>query len=120
MVPFGYAVDLYDSDGFSSDPYTVDGPFYTDPTTLKHACVSLYDKFNDRATSLEVYKTSQLGQAKGYWRSITQTETVNFTVHYGMHSKQFQAERTTQEVALGFDMKAGFSFLGGSINLGYA
>ena len=95
------------------------GPFYED-ATLRHACVSLYDDFNDRTTSLEVYKSAQLGKAKGYWRSITQTETLNFTVHYGTRSKKSELVSKTEEVALSFEMKAGVSYLGGKISGKYA
>ena len=110
-IPYGYAVDLFDHNGFSSDPFTIEGPFYDDET-LRHACISLFDNFNDRTSSLEVYKTAQLGSAKGYWRSITQTETLNFTVRYGVHSKRVENTTTTQELALSFEMSAGIDFLG--------
>ena len=84
-IPYGYAVDLYDGIAFNSETITVDGPFYDDEKTLRHACVSIKDEFNDYTSSLEVYKTARLGDAaKGYWQSITQTETLKFTVRYGM------------------------------------
>ena len=41
--------------------------------------------FNDRTASLKVYKNTVLGSSIGYWKSITATETLNFTTHYGMH-----------------------------------
>ena len=118
-IPYGYAVDLYDGNGFRSDPFYVEGLFYEDET-LRHSCISLFDKFNDRTTSLEVFKTAQLGTARGYWRSITQTETLNFTVRYGVHSKRVETTTTTQERALSFEMSAGVSFLGGKISAGYS
>ena len=93
-IPYGYAVDLYDDNGFSSDPLYVEGPFYED-RTLRHACHEL-SNFNDRTTSLEVFKTAQLGIARGYWRSITQTETLKFTVRYGVHSKREESTKLTQ------------------------
>jgi len=60
-IPYGYAVDLYEGIGFSSKAITLDGPFYKDEKSLRHACVSVYDEFNDLTSSLEVYKTAKLG-----------------------------------------------------------
>lgn len=119
MIPYGYSVDLYDHDGFWSEPYTVNGPFFVD-ATQRHACISLFDDFNDRTTSLEVYKSSTLGMARGYWRSITQTESLSFTVYYGMKAKDSEYVSTTQEKALSFEMKAGVKYLGGKISGSYA
>jgi len=31
-IPFGYAVDLCDNDGFGAEIKTIKGPFYTDRT----------------------------------------------------------------------------------------
>ena len=62
MIPYGYAVTLYDGAGFTGDSYTVQGPIYLD-STMRHACVSLHDKFEDKAASLEVFKTGTQGAA---------------------------------------------------------
>jgi len=60
-IPYGYAVILYQDIGFSSEAITLEGPFYEDIKTLRHACVSVFDDFNDLTSSLEVYKTAKLG-----------------------------------------------------------
>ena len=99
---------------------TLDGPFYEDET-LKHTCVSIYKKFNDDTSSLEVFKTAQLGEsAKGYWRSITQTETLKFTVIYGMQLVDKTSKKTSKESALSAEMKSGISFFGAQIGKSYA
>ena len=57
MIPYGYSVTLYSDDGFKGDTYTVQAPFYEDSNFMQ-TCVSLYDgNFNDRTSSLEVFKT---------------------------------------------------------------
>ena len=64
MIPYGYRVDLYADDGLTGSKVTIDGPPYVD-ATLQHACVNMPSGWNDRVSSLDVYKTSQLGQAVG-------------------------------------------------------
>ena len=119
-MPYGVSVNLYDGEGFTGDMITLDGPFYEDET-LKHTCVSIYEKFNDDTSSLEVFKTAQLGEsAKGYWRSITQTETLKFTVMYGMQLVDKKSEKTSKESALRAEMKSGISFFEAQIGKSYA
>jgi len=109
-IPYGVRVDLYSGDGFIDDVITIDGPFYLDDT-LRHACVSIANSFNDQTSSLEVQRTAALGSsAKSYWRSITQTETLSFTVSYGVRLTDHQGEKTTKENALSYEMKAGIKF----------
>mmetsp|Transcript_12428 Transcript_12428/g.15869 ORF Transcript_12428/g.15869 Transcript_12428/m.15869 type:complete len:263 (+) Transcript_12428:232-1020(+) len=119
MIPYGLSVDLYTGDGFASPVYTVVGPIYSDPT-MRHACVSLAGSFNDKTSSLEVYKTGQLGNAKGYWRSYTQTESLNFTVHYGIDVSTSASTSMDYSESLSYEMHAGIEFMGESISESYS
>ena len=59
-IPYGYAVNFYDGEGFNGHFVTKEGSFYEDGT-LKHTCVSLYDDIANKTSSIEVYKTATLG-----------------------------------------------------------
>ena len=82
-IPFGYAIDLYDYDSFGGDVRTHVGQPFTD-SNLDMECIPVDSDFDNRACSYKVYKTRALGAARGYWTSLTATETIDFTVHYGM------------------------------------
>ena len=117
-IPYGYAVYLYDKYGFLNTPLHIDGPFYED-NTLRHSCINL-ESFNDYTVSLEVVKTAQLGKARSYWRSITQTETLNFNISYGVNYKRNESTKTTLQKAMSYEMRAGFFFFGSKIDGKYS
>lgn len=65
-------------------------------------------------------RTAALGSsAKSYWRSITQTETLTFTVNYGVRLTDRHGEKTTKENALSYEMKAGIKLGSAKIDKGY-
>ena len=83
FIPYGYAIDLYDDDGFGGEVRTYVGQPYEGSHNEMH-CTEVGDDFHNKACSAAVYKTRLLGAARGYWDSITATENIDFTVHYGM------------------------------------
>ena len=85
MVPFGYAVDMWDSASFSGDSFTVEGPTWAD-NDLNMKCISIHETFNNKMASARVYRTGVYGSAVGYWKSFTATETMTFDTHYGWTS----------------------------------
>lgn len=89
MVPFGYSVDLFRDDGFAGDKKTVQGPVFND-SHLSLACINVSD-FNDRTSSVAVYKNTVLGASNGYWTSITATESLKFRTHYGLSYSQSES-----------------------------
>lgn len=89
MVPFGYSVDLYEADGFSGGVKTVSGPVFND-SHLSLACINISD-FDNRTSSIKVYKNTLLGASNGYWTSITATESLKFRTHYGLSYSQSES-----------------------------
>ena len=84
-IPYGYTLTVYEDDSFSGKSCDFTGPNYTDAKTLKPACVPITGDCAD-VSSIVVKKTGKFGAARGYWRGITQTESVNFKVKYGLTS----------------------------------
>ena len=94
MIPFGYQADFYDGDGFSGSKVHVRGNFFEDQTLL-NTCVNL-TTFDNKTSSIVVWKTNQLGVANGYWRSLFQSASPDFIVHYGLQLTN--AEATAQNI----------------------
>ena len=62
---------------------------------------------------MELYKTGHLGAAaKGYWQSITQTETIEYIVDYGISTRDDHSDRTERQEALDAELSAGVKFFG--------
>ena len=101
MVPFGYAVDMYDSASFSGDSFTVEGPMWID-NDLNMQCISIQNTFNDRMASARVYRTGVFGSARGYWKSFTSTETMTFDTHYGFTSSHSEEQKEEQQFVLSY------------------
>ena len=55
MIPYGYSVTMYDSDDFTGEAFTIDGPKYQN-SELDMACITLND-FHRRMESVVVYRT---------------------------------------------------------------
>ena len=51
--------------------------------------------WNDVVSSLRVYKNTSMGNARGYWTSITGGSDLTFSTHLGFHSTH--TENTTTE-----------------------
>jgi len=84
MIPYGVTVELYNSDNFSDIPLTIVGGHYTD-TRDQMACINASDiKFNDKLSSMKIYKTG--GMAEGYWYEMSDSENGVFDVEVGFKS----------------------------------
>jgi len=66
--------------------------------------------WNDRVSSVAVYRTYGGSNAIGKWKSVTGTGTVNFTYHVGFSSTKSTEEQTNQEYSLKYEMSTGFDF----------
>ena len=91
MVPYGYAVDMYDTASFSGDMITVTGPYWLDQD-MNMECISVQGTYNNKMASARVYRTGVYGSARGYWKSFTSTETMTFDTHYGFTSSHSEEE----------------------------
>lgn len=56
MIPYGYSVTMYDSDDFTGEAFTIDGPKYQDSDLLM-PCISLAYDFDNRMESVVVSRT---------------------------------------------------------------
>jgi len=81
MVPQGYSVMLYSDDGFRGSTKTVNGGNWTS-VDQQMQCQNISD-FDDKTSSLAVYRTELGLYSIGDWVSITTTESVDFTYHVG-------------------------------------
>ena len=83
MVPYGYAVDLYENDNWTGAMMHVEGKPWGDSTMLM-PCINVDAMgFHNKTSSLRVYRTTVLGVAGGTWKSITATSAIGFKVSYG-------------------------------------
>ena len=57
-------------------------------------CENLPNDFDNKTTSLKVYRTKILGAAGGTWRSITASKGIDFKVKYGY---QYDTSRETSK-----------------------
>ena len=84
VIPKGYSVRLYDADGCSgSSSIVMDGTFWKNSEDFEMACQNVPSSWNDRVSSLEVYRTFGGNSAVGKWVSVTATEGIDFTYHIG-------------------------------------
>ena len=59
-IPMGYSVRFYDADFFEGSSFVVNGPYwdsYDDTEEMK--CVGIPHDFNDKVSSIDVYRTDQ-------------------------------------------------------------
>ena len=84
MVPYGYSVQLFENNGFHGESVIIEGGMYASGDQ-EMQCIDLADKkFEDKTSSLSVYRTNFGKSAFGYWQSITTTEEIEFDYHVGM------------------------------------
>ena len=53
-----------------------------------------------------------MGATRGYWTSLTATENIDFTVHYGMQIQSTTSTKSTEEYTMNYEMSMGMSFMG--------
>lgn len=75
MVPYGYTLELYDGAYWDGYMERIDGPSYTDGNQ-RMKCITL-NSWNWAASAI-VYRNQAVGYARGYWKAITATETIQF------------------------------------------
>ena len=94
---------MYDSDGFvDSLSQVLNGqPWHDNVQSMN--CINLNEiggygyNWDDRISSLSVYRTNLGAFAQGRWQSFTSTESINFKYHIGMSSVDSNA--TTESMA---------------------
>ena len=128
MVPYGYTVRLWTESGFTGGSAVIDGEKWEDEQQGMK-CINLdqeeYDyvsnkngkeyNFNDKLSSLEVYRTNQGRKAQGYWKAIS--ASVGSTIMYAERtiyagSELTDEEKDTKNYDLILDMNSGFDFVG--------
>lgn len=90
-LPYGYTVDLYIDDGFQGSSKTIVGPMFEDGH-LEMNCIDLTD-FDNRVTSLKIYKNQELGSAYGRWIAMTGSSSLTYELHEGFTSTHSESYR---------------------------
>ena len=89
MIPYGYQATIWEDNGFTGKSLTLTGGYWMDEN-LRMNCYNLKDyknDFGDKMSSIEVMKLPIFGlPARAYWKSMTGSETTNFTIHEGLMS----------------------------------
>ena len=76
-------------------------------------CINLNDYgWDDRVSSLAVYRTELGAYAQGRWESFTTTEGIDFTYHLGMSSTDSHSTEESMSYSMSESMSAGIEFLG--------
>ena len=70
------------------------------------------DHWNDKMSSLIVYRTNQGGKARGRWIGMTSTESVDFTYNVGFSSTESHEEQEVEKWSLSYQMTTGIEFIG--------
>ena len=125
MVPYGYTAELYNQNGFKgSDKLVVEGPMWTDSEQAM-SCINVPSRWNDpngwndKISSIAVYRTNKGATAQGRWVGVTGTESIDFTYHMGLSSTESHSTKESIEAKLSLDMHAGIEFegLGESVDI---
>ena len=77
-------------------------------------CLGMPDHWNDKVSSLVVYRTNQGGKARGRWIGMTSTESVDFTYNVGFSSTESHEEQEVEQWSLSYEMTTGIEFMGAS------
>ena len=113
MIPYGYSVTLYDDDALDGDrKTTLEGPKWNSNDHFKLQCLGMPDGWDNKVSSLIVYRTNQGGKAKGRWLSATSTESFTFTYNVGFKSTVAAEEQETEKWSLSYQMTTGIEFEG--------
>ena len=82
MVPYGYSISLYDSNSWVGDPFVINGPGWT-TGNMDMVCQNVASQWDNKTSSLKVYRTEFGNYAQGDWVSVTATEGIDFTYNEG-------------------------------------
>lgn len=91
MLPYGYSVKLYKDNNFQGGSTVIDALMFEDDT-FEMTCMTIPGDFNDRTSSLEVYRNTKLGNSLGYWTSITGTSDIDYEITTGFYSTHSESE----------------------------
>lgn len=86
MIPQGYAVTLYQYDGFRGDSITMHGPTWSSTNNYQLVCQDMPKGWNNTASSLSISLLADGKKAVGKWISHTATESIEFTYNVGYHN----------------------------------
>lgn len=104
-LPFGYSVRFYDDGSFSGGQEVHDaGPFLD--RTFSMNCINL-GGLSAKVSSLEVYRNTSLGDADGYWESITGTSDLTYSVNVGFTSSRTEKTSIENQYSLSYEMSSG-------------
>lgn len=78
--------------------------------TLAMSCTNVYEDFNDVTSSIEVYRNTFLGEANGYWTSLTGSTDFHYEITVGFSSTHKEATTTENQYQLSYEMTAGINF----------
>lgn len=110
MIPYGVTVELYSGYKFEDLPLTIVGGHYND-TRDQMACINLPDfKFNDKLSSMKIYKTG--GMAEGYWYELSDSENGVFDVEVGFKSINDDITEVEQKITFQKSLSDGMTFNG--------
>jgi hypothetical protein len=96
MIPYGYSLEMFDSDGFKNKnggSEVIHGKAWSSSEQAMK-CINLselgpgYRNWDDKIRSFAVYRSNYGGVARGSWVAITATESIDFTYQVGMSSSQ--------------------------------
>ena len=107
-VPYGYQIEFFDSAGFSGDTEVIKGKPYTN-TNLQMECQNLGDLKN-RAASVRITRTDDLGAALGYWDGMTSSEDLEATYYVGFDYSKSSEDQSTQQFTMTMEMSYGYKF----------
>ena len=89
------------------------GPLFND-VHLSMSCINVNGDFHDKTDSVAVYKNTVLGSSMGYWTSITATESLKFSTHYGLSYSHTTSTSETSQFTLSYEMTESIEYKGAS------
>lgn len=66
--------------------------------------------WNDKVSSLEVYRAANGLPAVGKWTGITTTEQISFTYHIGFKTEKSTEHTQSEKYTLGYELTTGIEF----------
>ena len=110
LVPYGTSVDLWDGSGFNGAMYTLTGQPFLDANQAVR-CLNVRDiGWDDRVSSLSVYKSFGLDNARGYWRNVASGQTISLQMSVTFTSSKSESSTSTEQYTLSEEMKVGIEF----------
>ena len=73
-------------------------------------CQNMPSGWNDRVSSLAIFRTTGGESAVGKWVGFTGTEQLDFTYHVGFDTTKSSEEQITEQYTLAYEMNTGINF----------